>query len=171
MDLQQLNDSGQQIWVFIITAVAAILVTAGLWFCFEQVIDYKTWQQREQGGIFWGKYHPESKYFVATRLKMFVWLVINGHVSWMLKSGAWWRILVNDKTRLRENNVSNQHLLLTTGLYGMTACDYVLEIGILGRLRNERNFDPFDSEEVSWKKGSQWPPWPKFWIARYQRNT
>lgn len=41
MNLQQLNNNGQQIWVFIITAVAAILVTAGLWFCFEHVNDIK----------------------------------------------------------------------------------------------------------------------------------
>ncbi len=102
----------------------------------------------------WENYHTKRNYSVAKRLKMFVWLVRNGHVSWMLKSGAWWRILVNDKTRLRDNNVPNQYLLHRIGIYGMTACDYVMDLGILGKLENEPNFDPFDSKDVSWKRRS-----------------
>ena len=155
MNLQQLNSNGQQIWVFIITAVTAILVTAGLWFCFELINDYKAWQERKQGGILWENYHPKPKYFFAARLMMFFWLVKNGHVSWMLKAGAWWRILVNDKTRLQDEYVPNQHLLHTIGLNGMTACDYVMVFGILRKPGNDPNFEPFDSEDVSWKPGSQ----------------
>ena len=148
MNLQQLNNNGQQVWVFIITAVTAILVTAGLWYCFEQINDHKAWQWHEQEGILWNDDEPKPKYPVVIRVAMFVWLVKNGHVSWMLKSGAWWRMLVNDQTRLR--NVC----LLETGLIGMTAGDYVMRFGRFRDPGNEPNLDPFDPGNVSWKRDS-----------------
>ena len=44
MNLQQLNQSGQNLWSFVVTALASLLVTAFLWFCLElynSVVDYK----------------------------------------------------------------------------------------------------------------------------------
>lgn len=35
MNLQQLNQSGQNVWVFVLTAIVSVLITGFIWFCLE----------------------------------------------------------------------------------------------------------------------------------------
>ncbi|KAI4178271.1 MAG: hypothetical protein LQ346_007503 [Caloplaca aetnensis] len=44
MNLEQLNASGQQLRVFFVTAISALLVTGSVWFCIDQVNDWFTWR-------------------------------------------------------------------------------------------------------------------------------
>ena len=44
MNLQQLNQSGQNVWSFVVTAIISLLVTALVWLCLEfynVIVDYK----------------------------------------------------------------------------------------------------------------------------------
>lgn len=41
MNIQQLNGSGQSVWVFVVTAVVALLITAGTWYLSEATNTYR----------------------------------------------------------------------------------------------------------------------------------
>ena len=124
MNIQQLNQSGQNIWVFIVTGVLALLITGMSWFCVEVITSYKGWPRegstddshRDRGLVF--------------RLALLVWLVKNGHTTWMWLSGAWLCILSNDKlgkfSYLGPRGIKN----------GITenVCDYVYD-SISGKLK------------------------------------
>ena len=47
MNLQQLNQSGQSIRSFFITAIAALLITALMWFCIVQYNSVSDWKRKE----------------------------------------------------------------------------------------------------------------------------
>lgn len=96
MNLQQLNGSGQHLWVFIITAVITLAVTGCSWFVIEQVNSYLKWRKRSPDE----PYDGNTKFILAVRLALLIQLVSDGHTSWMFKSGAWWRILTNPNSRL-----------------------------------------------------------------------
>ena len=91
MNLQQLNKSGQNFWVFIVTGVVALLVTTVAWFCVELTTSYKG--LRQYGST------ADSRRIqsILFRLALLVWLVKNGHTTWMWQSGAWLCILSNDR--------------------------------------------------------------------------
>lgn len=170
MNIQELNQNGQQFWVFMTTAVTVLIITTGSWFFLEQVNNYKTWTR----GILDGepKRRSGAKYTLAARVAMLVWLVLNGHKSWMQTSGAWWRILVNDRTSVQRFFPGNMTVSRST--MGMTAGDYVTEF-----IAAERpGFDPFDHGVVSWNAvRTKTPPSPisqifaRFFTFRSQRNT
>ena len=91
MNIQQLNRTGQDLWIFIVTGAVALLITGVSWFCVEVLTSYKSWakigstdnSRRNQALVF--------------RLALLLWLVRNGYTTWMRRSGAWWCILSNDK--------------------------------------------------------------------------
>ena len=89
MNLQQLNQSGQNLWVFIVTGVIALLVTGVSWICVEVITSYKGFPQSEDVS--------RRKFSLTNRLAMLLWLFKEGHKSWMWHSGAWFCILSNDK--------------------------------------------------------------------------
>ena len=95
MNIEQLNQSGQQLRVFFITTILALLVTGAVWFCVDQIKAYVTWRQGEADvGA-----KQRSNYSIIVRAAMIVWLVKNGHATWMLKSRAWQHILRNSQQR------------------------------------------------------------------------
>lgn len=96
MNLQQLNQSGQQIWVFLITAAISLAVTALSWFLVEQSNSYLTWLRQENA-----EWQDRPRYTITVRIALILWLIHNGHTSWARSSGAWWAILTNDGSPCR----------------------------------------------------------------------
>ena len=95
MNLEQLNGSGQPLRVFIITAVVTLAFTGGSWFVIEQVNSYLKWRKRSPDE----PYDGETQFTLAVRLAIFATLLSIGCTSWMFRSGAWWRILINHRSR------------------------------------------------------------------------
>ncbi|KAL9040374.1 MAG: hypothetical protein Q9180_001951 [Flavoplaca navasiana] len=98
MNIQQLNGSGQSVWVFVVTAVIALLITAGTWYLSEATNTYRRWQRiraehDDRLNVDQGIKRPE--FSVAERMAMIVWLQRKRYASWMRSTGAWWKILLN----------------------------------------------------------------------------
>ena len=124
MNIQQLNGSGQQIWIFFTTALAALVITGGSWLCSSRLATHKA--------ILWYKGRAAAakkaldedrksrEYGLLLRIAMLVWLVRHGHTFWMWKSGAWAAILAKNQgvTKTRRSFFSNQSP-------ARSACDYV----------------------------------------------
>lgn len=96
MNLKQLNGSGQPLRVFIITAVVTLAFTGGSWFVIEQVKSYFKWRKRRPDE----PYDGETQFTLTVRLAILATLLSIGCTSWIFKSGAWWRILVNHRSRI-----------------------------------------------------------------------
>ena len=123
MNLQQLNQNGQNLWVFVTTGVIALFITGVSWLCVEVITSYKGWPRK-------GSTEDSRRNGrLVFRLALLVWLVKNGHATWMWHSGAWLCILSNDK--LGEFH-ARAHVDLT-GQFALTdvrppsekACNYV----------------------------------------------
>ena len=95
MNLEQLNGNGQHVWVFIFTAAVALAITGGSWFVIEQINSYRKWQRRSTEE----QYDGNSHFTLVVRLAMIALLLSKGHTLWMLKSGAWWRVIVDHRSR------------------------------------------------------------------------
>ncbi len=96
MNLEQLNGSGQPLRVFIITAVVTLAFTGGSWFVIEQVKSCSKWRKRSPDE----PYDGDTQFTLAVRLAILGTLLSIGCTPWMLKSGAWWRILSNHRSRI-----------------------------------------------------------------------
>ena len=96
MNLQQLNGNGKDLWIFITTAVLALLITGGSWLFIEGVNAFKVWRRRklERSPDL---YKQGPKYSIGLRVVMISWLMCKGYGLWMWKSGAWLCILTNDR--------------------------------------------------------------------------
>ena len=95
MNLEQLNGNGQQVWVFIVTALVALTITGGSWFVIEQINNIRNWQRRSAEEQYDGSTH----FSLAVRLAMIALLYSKGHSRWMFKSGAWWRLIIDHRSR------------------------------------------------------------------------
>ena len=84
MNIQQLNNSGQSIQAFLVTAVIILLLTGGLWLCGEQVNRYHEWVPGET-----------RIYTIVERVRLLVWLYCHRYWAWVRKTKAWWYILAN----------------------------------------------------------------------------
>ncbi|KAL8851794.1 MAG: hypothetical protein Q9221_003308 [Calogaya cf. arnoldii] len=98
MNLQQLNGSGQTVWVFVVTAVIALLITAGTWYVSETANSYRGWHRRR--AEYWDRVMinlnvKQPDFNVAERAAMIVWLLNNQYFLWMRSTGAWWKIVLN----------------------------------------------------------------------------
>ena len=63
----------------------------------EQINSYRKWQRRSTDEQYDGSTH----FSVAVRLAMVAMLLSKGHTSWMFKSGAWWRIIIDHRSRFK----------------------------------------------------------------------
>lgn len=105
MNLQQLNDNGLDIWVFITTAIIALMLTMAVWTCISQASDYKLWRKQMRDGemrvggsndyIPWPK--RGKAYSVVIRTAILIMLLWEGHGRWVCITGAWLRILTNER--------------------------------------------------------------------------
>lgn len=114
MNIQQLNGSGQKLWVFFTTAVAALLITGGSWLIpnLKAVVWYRKRAAAKKADD--EKWNGEE-YGLLLRMTLLVWLLRGGFKTWMWESGAWAAILTNSKTECY-SLVYSDHL---------TACNYV----------------------------------------------
>ena len=96
MNIEQLNGNGQRLSVFITTAVVTLAVTGGSWFVIEQINSYRKWRRERAEQQYDGK----TRFSLAVRLALIVFLVWNRHTHWMFRSGAWWRVIINHGSRL-----------------------------------------------------------------------
>ena len=96
MNIQQLNNSGQSIQTFLITAVVILLLTGGCWLCTEEVNQYRSWSHRRRTRPF-GQSSTRSAYSIAVRIRLLVWLYCNGHWAWARTTKAWYYILANSR--------------------------------------------------------------------------
>lgn len=120
MNLQQLNQSGQQLAVFLITAAIAVAITGVSWFCVEKVNSYLVWLRGEDKDFDGGT----PTYTLSVRLMMIAKLVYNGHISWLRASEAWPRILMNDP-RKPELDGWDWRSVLKFDDVNLAAADYV----------------------------------------------
>lgn len=96
MNIQQLNESGKSLRVFLLTAIVTLAATGSSWLLIELLNGYQNWQRERT------KLSPNittSSYSMGERVAMVVWLFRHHHTSWMREVGAWWRIIINDRTR------------------------------------------------------------------------
>ena len=124
MNIQQLNQSGQNLWVFTVTGVVGLLIIGISWFCVEVITSYT--ELTEPGST----NKSRRNQIVAFRLAVFVWLVKNGHKTWMWQSGAWLCILSNDKlgkfcARAKPNFDTERSSPAVAEGFPEKACDYV----------------------------------------------
>ena len=96
MNIEQLNGSGQHVSVFVVTAVVALVVTGSSWFAIEQMNSYRKWRRRSPDTAYSGK----TQFALVVRLAMLAYLVSDGLLLWMFRSGAWWRILINHRSQI-----------------------------------------------------------------------
>ena len=114
MNIQQINGSGHSIWIFVVTSIAALVITGSVWYLIEEWNKIKA-SRRDLDKL--------PTYCLAFRIYMVGWLVMNGHLSWMRKSKAWSEILDNsyrgfEPTVRRAKPYESE--------YGsLTACHYV----------------------------------------------
>ena len=124
MNLQQLNHNGQNLWVFIVTGVIALLITGASWFCVEVITSYKGWPREGSTE------EARRNEGLAFRLALLVWLIKNGYTTWMWYSGAWLRVLSNDKLGIFRVRVivglgTERSDAVKGGHLSTNACDYV----------------------------------------------
>ena len=102
MNIQQLNGSGQQIWVFFTTAVAALLITGGSWLLSNLLATHTAmvWY-KERAAAKKAEERKSREYGLLLRIAMLVWLVRNGHTLWMWRSGAGAAILTNNNASMK----------------------------------------------------------------------
>lgn len=125
MNIQQLNNNGQPIWVFAVTAIIAFLLTFSVWLSVTQTLHYLTWHQQMNECTKMGTPWPErgKHYRFVVRVAILIMLLFKGNGRWAYITRAWIRILTNERVGAgrkcelkfdREDKFNNK-----------TACDYI----------------------------------------------
>ena len=130
MNIQQLNGSGQHIWIFVLTALLALLLTYLVWLGIGLYKEYVQW--RKQLGT---HASPEiakrgRKYNFVIRTAILIVLLWKGHGRWVWVTGAWIRILTNERIKAhhpppKADSHEFPYWRHMARLDEWTACDYV----------------------------------------------
>lgn len=124
MNIQQINSSGHNIGVFIITAVIVLLTTAISWLTMEEINQTKAWHKenartdRSKSDILNHKNHSR----IGVRILMICWLIAHGHLKWAWKSKAFIQILINSRSPI---DLAANHFPMEASIYQQSACIYV----------------------------------------------
>ena len=149
MNLQQLNQSGQHVWVFVLTAVLALVLTFTLWIIIVLYRDYRQWCDQMQAPPEEEWVKREKRYSFVIRIAILSLTVKIGYGRWLWVSGAWIRILTNERIKpalsLKAlNQFSTREDLLDNELLDVfdkqTACDYVCQY--IRQRQKRKYFDP-----------------------------
>ena len=138
MNLQQLNDNGKQIWVFLITAVVALFLTFFVWMLVEHFEKLVRWRKEIRAVANINDPWPQrgKDYCLLIRLNILILLLQMGHHRWAWHSGAWLRILTNERAGFRQiptiegkaESANGDFIkLYITAFNTLTACDYFCE--------------------------------------------
>lgn len=85
MNIQQINGSGHNIWIVVVTAAIALLATVYAWSLIEEIYKVRAWRARSKEAVPRGR----SRYGLAIRVFMIFWLISKGYSRWMWKTDAW----------------------------------------------------------------------------------
>lgn len=145
MNIQQLNKSGQNLWVFFVTAVVALLVTGGSWLwsksIYKAMLWYKLWyKQRPASHSTRNTRTQRREYGLLLRMAMLVWLVRDGHSYWMWNSGAWLAILIGSEVEGDAEDPGKRQ----------PACDYVSENSQRSEGERDRYFEVGSDTSITW---------------------
>ena len=121
MNIQQINGSGHNIWIFAVTSVVALLVTGLTWYSIEEINKVRVVLRKIDKDRLKGS--PE--YSLAFRVFMLWWLVLNGYLSWSWKTRAWSQILSNSDSEFHPLGEEHGFYRTNKGRKLDTACDYV----------------------------------------------
>ena len=98
MNFQQLNQSGQNIWVFVLTSFLAVILTGAIWAIVVIRRSYKEWKGQY---FMYDKRDPQlhysTGYDLVTRIVLTTYLIGNKHWRWTWKTNAWLCVLTNDR--------------------------------------------------------------------------
>lgn len=122
MNIQQINSSGHNIGVFIITAVIVLLATAISWLTMEEINQTKAWR-KENGRTDRSKsdiLDQKNQSRIGVRIFMIWWLITHGHLTWAWKSKALSQILINSRSP-----IDLKHYPVETYIKQQSACVYV----------------------------------------------
>lgn len=145
MNLQQINKSGQHVWTFVLTAVVALVLTSVVWITIGLYRDYRQWrdQMKAPPEIEWVK--RERQYSFVIRTAVLSLLLKKGYRRWLWVSGAWIRILTNERIKLRVQAKTSKDPWVNKYLAkfrDQTACDYVCQ-----HIRGEYTSGYFEIDE------------------------
>ena len=135
-NLQQLNESGQHVWVFVVTAVLALFLTSAVWIAIVLCRDYRQWREQLQAPSREEWVKRERQYSFVIRTAILLLIVKKGYRRWLWVSGAWIRILTNERINLGVQAKTHKSLKTHKSswekeclLYfqDQTACDYVCQ--------------------------------------------
>lgn len=124
MNIQQINSSGHNIGVFIITAVVVLLTTAISWLTMEEINQTKAWHKenartdRSKSDVL--DHKNQSR--IGVRIFMIGWLITHGHLTWAWKSKALSQILINSESPIR---LTAKHYPVGVPIEQESACVYV----------------------------------------------
>ena len=113
MNLSELNGSGKELWVFLTTAIIALLIAGTSWFLLEEGNNFRNWQRKRIPDT--RTRFTRTRFTFGARLAMLAWLWRTGHTKWAWKSDAWWRVLTDSASKLSKPEEAR----------GLTACEYV----------------------------------------------
>ena len=141
MNLQQLNQNGQHIWVFVITTIALLILTCFIWISTVQYLEYMNWRRdikayRSELLRKWQERGSQG-YSFFIRVALLIDLLRVGCGRWVWTTNAWILILTDDDSRISRIFKSKGHPLrntdygdltandIATAFNQMTICDYV----------------------------------------------
>lgn len=93
MNIQELNSTGQPIWIFLVTSVGILLMALTIWAIFYQWTKFLHAPQYVNRGF--TKSEVDSVPSRLTRVKSFLWLISHGHVVWCWRSGILFALLTS----------------------------------------------------------------------------
>ena len=124
MNIQQINSSGHNIGVFIITAFIVLLTTAISWLTMEEINQTKAWHKenartdRSKSDIL--DHNNQSR--IGVRIFMIWWLITHGHLTWAWKSKALSQILIDSTSPI---SLIAKHYPVEAPIEQQSACVYV----------------------------------------------
>lgn len=99
MNFQELNSSGQPIWVFVVTVIALLVVALWIWEIFYQWTKYiHASHLSEAYGFNRGSSLGETAgTYRCKRTGLLFWLISQGHVVWCWRSGIVFSLLTSGR--------------------------------------------------------------------------
>lgn len=141
MNIQQLNQSGQDVWVFIKTLAVELSVTGFAWFCVAQLAGYVYWRGQRKDAFPINEAETRrtrNGYNLTTRIMLLVELLRRGRYHRLRGTNVWLGILLNDRfyTYYRKEFAESGELVRE--FRALSTCEYVLKY-----LDNKISDDPF----------------------------
>ena len=97
MNIQELNDSGQPIWVFVLTAAGILLLALCTWGMFYQWTKYIHAPHLTDSEMSAFAHEAEAQVYFWRRVALALWLLSHGHLVWSWRSGIFFSLFTKGK--------------------------------------------------------------------------